>query len=49
MEGLEGRVGRKGRIYVKGKLPLRVNEASLRENIELKTDFLEVRAKNIFR
>ena len=49
VEGLEGRVGRKGRIYVKGKLPLRVNEASLRENIELKTDFLEVRAKNIFR
>lgn len=49
VEGLEGRVGRKGRICVRGKLPLRANETSLRDSIELKTDFLEVRAKNTFR
>lgn len=49
VEGLEGRVGRKGRLYVKGKLPLRANESSVGDSVELKTDLLEVRGKNVFR
>ncbi|KAI5082263.1 hypothetical protein GOP47_0002006 [Adiantum capillus-veneris] len=48
VEGLEGRVGRKGRLYVKGKLPLRASEPSFGNNVELRTDYLEVRAKNMF-
>eukprot|EP01018_Ginkgo_biloba_P034762 Gb_34401 [translate_table: standard] len=45
---LEGRVGRKGRLLVKGKLPLRSSEASPGDKIEMKSEILEVRAKNIF-
>lgn len=48
VEGLEGRVGRKGRLHVKGKLPLRASETSVGDNVELKTDLLEVRTKNVF-
>lgn len=48
VEGLDGRVGRKGRLQVKGKLPLRASESSKGDNIELKADLLEVRAKNMF-
>ncbi|MCO5581692.1 hypothetical protein L7F22_035581 [Adiantum nelumboides] len=48
VEGLEGRVGRKGRLYVKGKLPLRASESVFGNNVELRTDYLEVRAKNVF-
>ncbi|KAL4297144.1 hypothetical protein GQ457_12G028170 [Hibiscus cannabinus] len=44
---LESRVSRKEKLLVKGNLPLRTNEASLDDKIDLKCEFLEVRAKNI--
>ncbi|KAK8683433.1 hypothetical protein V6N13_039494 [Hibiscus sabdariffa] len=44
---LESRVSRKEKLLVKGNLPLRTNEASLGDKIDLKCEFLEVRAKNI--
>jgi hypothetical protein len=43
---LESRVSRKGKLVVKGNLPLRSNEASAGDGIELKCEVLEVRAKN---
>lgn len=46
---LEGRVSRKGKLSVKGNLPLRMNEDSLLDKIDLKCEVLEVLAKNIFR
>ncbi|KAL2346810.1 hypothetical protein Fmac_000810 [Flemingia macrophylla] len=45
---LESRLGRKGKILVKGNLPLRTKEADLNDKIEFKCEFLEVQAKNIF-
>lgn len=48
INGLEGRVGRKGRLLVKGNLPLRTSKISLSDKIEMKSESLEVRAKNIF-
>lgn len=48
INGLEGRVGRKGRLLVKGNLPLRTSNISLVDKIEMKSESLEVRAKNIF-
>lgn len=44
---LESRVSRRGKLFVKGNLPLRTNEASLGDKIDLKCEVLEVRAKNI--
>ncbi|GMJ15288.1 translocon at the inner-envelope membranes of chloroplasts236, EMBRYO DEFECTIVE 2410 [Hibiscus trionum] len=44
---LESRVSRKEKLLVKGILPLRTSEASLGDKIDLKCEFLEVRAKNI--
>ncbi|KAK8707604.1 hypothetical protein V6N13_058659 [Hibiscus sabdariffa] len=44
---LESRVSRKEKLLVKGNLPLRTSEASLGDKIDLKCEFLEVRAKNI--
>lgn len=46
---LDGRVSRKGKLSVKGNLPLRTSEESLGDKIDLKCEVLEVRAKNIFR
>ncbi|XP_054788794.1 protein TIC236, chloroplastic-like isoform X2 [Prosopis cineraria] len=46
---LESRVSRKGKLLVKGNLPLRTSEAALDDKIELKCEVLEVRAKNILR
>ncbi|CAF2280838.1 unnamed protein product [Brassica napus] len=43
---LESRVSRRGKLVVKGNLPLRSNEASSGDSIELKCEVLEVRAKN---
>ncbi|XP_052185056.1 protein TIC236, chloroplastic isoform X2 [Diospyros lotus] len=44
---LESRVSRKGKLSVKGNLPLRTSEASLGDKINLKCEFFEVRAKNV--
>ncbi|XVF34449.1 hypothetical protein REPUB_Repub18cG0059800 [Reevesia pubescens] len=44
---LESRVSRKGKLFVKGDLPLRTSEASLGDKIDLKCEVLEVQAKNI--
>ncbi|PIN14213.1 hypothetical protein CDL12_13167 [Handroanthus impetiginosus] len=44
---LEGRVSRKGKLFVIGNLPLRTNEVSLGDELDLKCEFLEVRARNI--
>lgn len=50
MEGLEGRVGRRGRLEVRGQLPIKANEAySNGEAIEIKAESLEVRARHTFR
>lgn len=46
---LESRVSRRGKLVVKGNLPLRSNEASSGDSIELKCEVLEVRAKNFLR
>ncbi|KAL9679738.1 hypothetical protein QQ045_017604 [Rhodiola kirilowii] len=44
---LESRVSRRGKLLMKGNLPLRTSEASLGDKIDLKCEVLEVRAKNI--
>lgn len=49
IRSLESRVSRKGKLSVKGNLPLRTTEASLSDKIDLKCEVLEVRAKNILR
>jgi hypothetical protein len=46
---LDSRVSRRGKLFVKGNLPLRTSEASLGDKIDLKCEVLEVRAKNILR
>lgn len=48
INSLESRVSRRGKLIVKGNLPLRSSEASLDDKIDLKCEVLEVRAKNIF-
>lgn len=45
---LEGRVSRKGKLSVKGNLPLRITEESRGDRIDLRCEVLEVLAKNIF-
>ncbi|KAI3718710.1 hypothetical protein L6452_19592 [Arctium lappa] len=47
IRSLESRVSRRGKLSVKGNLPLRRTEASLGDKIDLKCEVLEVRAKNI--
>lgn len=46
---IESRVSRKGKLLLKGNLPLRSSESSINDKIDLKCEVLEVRAKNIFR
>ncbi|BBN05669.1 hypothetical protein MPTK1_3g15020 [Marchantia polymorpha subsp. ruderalis] len=49
VEGLEGRVGRRGLVEVKGQLPLKDGDfLTSGDAIELKTEHLEVRARNAF-
>ncbi|KAK9149506.1 hypothetical protein Scep_008263 [Stephania cephalantha] len=45
---LESRVSRRGKLCVKGNLPLRTSEAFPDDKINLKCEVLEVRAKNVF-
>ncbi|CAK8568700.1 unnamed protein product [Lathyrus sativus] len=44
---LESRLSGKGKLLVKGNLPLRTSEETLDDKIELKCDVLEVHAENI--
>ncbi|RAL48542.1 hypothetical protein DM860_005966 [Cuscuta australis] len=44
---LEGRVSRKGKLSLKGNLPLSASEASPGDKLDLKCEVLEVRARNI--
>ncbi|XP_068647537.1 protein TIC236, chloroplastic [Aristolochia californica] len=44
---LESRVGRKGKLLLKGNLPLQTTEQFSSDRIDLKCEVLEVRAKNI--
>ncbi|KZV19901.1 hypothetical protein F511_32243 [Dorcoceras hygrometricum] len=46
ISSLEGRVNRRGKLYVKGNLPLRTSEASLSDKLDLKCEGLEVLARN---
>ncbi|KAK9102138.1 hypothetical protein Sjap_019392 [Stephania japonica] len=48
ISSLESRVSRRGKLCVKGNLPLRTSEAFPDDKIDLKCEVLEVRAKNIF-
>lgn len=47
IRSLESRVSRKGKLSMKGNLPLKTTEASAGDKIDLKCEVLEVRAKNI--
>ncbi|KAG9144078.1 hypothetical protein Leryth_013728 [Lithospermum erythrorhizon] len=47
ISSLEGRVSRKGKLSIKGNLPLRTSEVSLGDKIDLKCEVLEIRAKNM--
>lgn len=47
ISSMESRVNRKGKLLVKGNLPLRLNESSAGDKIDIKCEVLEVRAKNI--
>lgn len=49
ISSLESKVGRRGKLLVKGNLPLRTSEAAVDDKIDLKCEVLEVRAKNILR
>ncbi|GJN32228.1 hypothetical protein PR202_gb20718 [Eleusine coracana subsp. coracana] len=49
ISSMESRVGRKGRLSMKGTLPLKDSEPSANDKIELKCDVLDIRAKNILR
>ncbi|PKI34472.1 hypothetical protein CRG98_045132 [Punica granatum] len=44
---LESKVSRRGKLFIKGNLPLRTSEAVADDKIDLKCEVLEVRAKNI--
>ncbi|XP_058785828.1 protein TIC236, chloroplastic-like [Vicia villosa] len=44
---LESRLGRKGKLLVKGNLPLRTSEETIDDKIELKCDVLGVHVENI--
>lgn len=47
ISSLESRVSRRGKLYVKGNLPLKSSEAIPGDKVDLKCEVLEVRAKNI--
>ncbi|GAB4854182.1 hypothetical protein Ancab_022767 [Ancistrocladus abbreviatus] len=49
ISSLESRVGRRGKLLVKGNLPLTTSEAFPGDKFDLKCEVLEVRAKNILR
>lgn len=50
VEGLGFRVGRRGRLEVRGQLPIKANESySNGEAIEIKAESLEVQARHTFR
>ncbi|KAG9459336.1 hypothetical protein H6P81_003844 [Aristolochia fimbriata] len=44
---LESRVGRKGKLLLKGNLPLQTTEQFSSDRVDLKCEVLEVRAKNV--
>ncbi|EHA8590861.1 hypothetical protein COCNU_scaffold026073G000010 [Cocos nucifera] len=48
ISAMESRVSRKGKLLLKGTLPLKTSESSPSDEIDLKCEVLEVRAKNIF-
>ncbi|XP_072998908.1 protein SUBSTANDARD STARCH GRAIN 4, chloroplastic isoform X1 [Typha latifolia] len=47
ISSMESRVSRRGKLSLKGNLPLKSTESSIADKIELKCEVLEVRAKNI--
>lgn len=47
ISSMESRVGRKGKLSMKGTLPLKNSEPSASDKIELKCEVLDVRAKNV--
>ncbi|KAL6848037.1 hypothetical protein ACP4OV_022165 [Aristida adscensionis] len=47
INSMESRVGRKGKLSMKGTLPLKDSEPSANDKIELKCEVLDIRAKNI--
>ncbi|GMH11870.1 hypothetical protein Nepgr_013711 [Nepenthes gracilis] len=47
ISSLESRISRRGKLVVKGNLPLTTREAFLGDKIDLKCEALEVRAKNV--
>ncbi|KAH9616453.1 hypothetical protein KSS87_018431 [Heliosperma pusillum] len=47
ISSLESRVSRRGKLLLKGNLPLTSAEASLDDKIDVKCEVLEVRAKNV--
>lgn len=50
VEGLEGRVGRRGHLEVKGQLPIKAYDSYTNgEAIDIKAESLEVRARHTFR
>jgi hypothetical protein len=49
VEGLEGRVGRRGLVDVMGQLPLKADSSTASDGIEVKAEHLEVRAKHVYR
>lgn len=49
VSSMESRVSRKGKLFVKGNLPLKISELFPGDKIDLKCEDLEVRAKNILR
>lgn len=49
ISSLESRVSRRGKLLLKGNLPLTTAEASPGDKIDLKCEDLEVRAKNVLR
>ncbi|KAG0475018.1 hypothetical protein HPP92_014704 [Vanilla planifolia] len=48
ISSMESRVSRKGKLWLKGNLPLKPSASSAPDKIELKCEVLEVRLKNIF-
>ncbi|XP_038973115.1 protein SUBSTANDARD STARCH GRAIN 4, chloroplastic isoform X2 [Phoenix dactylifera] len=48
ISSMESRVSRKGKLLLKGNLPLKTSESSPSDKLDLKCEVLEVRAKNFF-
>ncbi|XP_077225871.1 protein TIC236, chloroplastic-like [Tasmannia lanceolata] len=47
ISSLESRVSRKGKLFLKGNLPLKTSESFPGDKIDMKCEVLEVRAKNV--